>query len=161
MQKIETTLEDAKAEYEEGKKEAEDEIADGEAKIADAEEELAEIEDPKWYVYDRSNLPEHDGYGENADRMRAIGKVFPVIFFLVAALISLTSMTRMVEEQRTQIGTMKALGYSKMGNRPNISAMHFLRQQGEVSSVYSLGRRYFHSLSYMLMELCISIFLRY
>lgn len=109
----ETTLEDAKAEYEEGKKEAEDEIADGEAKIADAEEELAEIEDPKWYVYDRSNLPEHDGYGENADRMRAIGKVFPVIFFLVAALISLTSMTRMVEEQRTQIGTMKALGYSK------------------------------------------------
>ena len=72
-----------------------------------------QIEDPKWYVYDRSNLPEHDGYGENADRMRAIGKVFPVIFFLVAALISLTSMTRMVEEQRTQIGTMKALGYSK------------------------------------------------
>lgn len=109
----ETTLEDAKAEYEEGKKEAEDEIADGEAKIADAEEELAEIEDPKWYVYDRSNLPEHDGYGENADRMRAIGKVFPVIFFLVAALISLTSMTRMVEEQRTQIGTLKALGYGK------------------------------------------------
>lgn len=109
----ETTLEDAKVEYEEGKKEAEDEIADGEAKIVNAEEELAEIEDPKWYVYDRSNLPEHDGYGENADRMRAIGKVFPVIFFLVAALISLTSMTRMVEEQRTQIGTMKALGYSK------------------------------------------------
>ena len=109
----ETTLEDAKVEYEEGKKEAEDEIADGEAKIVDTEEELAEIEDPKWYVYDRSNLPEHDGYGENADRMRAIGKVFPVIFFLVAALISLTSMTRMVEEQRTQIGTMKALGYSK------------------------------------------------
>lgn len=109
----ETTLEDAKVEYEEGKKEAEEEITDGEAKIADAEEELAEIEDSKWYVYDRSNLPEHDGYGENADRMRAIGKVFPVIFFLVAALISLTSMTRMVEEQRTQIGTMKALGYSK------------------------------------------------
>lgn len=109
----ETTLEDAKVEYEEGKKEAEEEITDGEAKIADAEEELAEIEDPKWYVYDRSNLPEHDGYGENADRMRAIGKVFPVIFFLVAALISLTSMTRMVEEQRTQIGTMKAIGYSK------------------------------------------------
>ena len=53
------------------------------------------------------------GYGENADRMKAIGQVFPVLFFLVAALISLTSMTRMVEEQRTQIGTMKALGYGK------------------------------------------------
>lgn len=106
-------LEDAKADYEEGKKEAEEEIADGEQKIADAEAELEDLDLPKWYVYDRSTLPELNGYGENADRMRAIGQVFPVIFFLVAALISLTSMTRMVEEQRIEIGTMKALGYSK------------------------------------------------
>lgn len=109
----ETKLEDAKREYEEGKQEAEQKIADGEQEIAEAEEELEDIEEAKWYVYDRSTLPEHDGYGENADRMRAIGRVFPVIFFLVAALISLTSMTRMVEEQRIQIGTMKALGYSR------------------------------------------------
>ena len=109
----EVKLEDAKREYEEGKQGAEQEIADGEKEIADAEAELEDIEEAKWYVYDRSTLPEHDGYGENADRMRAIGRVFPVIFFLVAALISLTSMTRMVEEQRIQIGTMKALGYSK------------------------------------------------
>ena len=65
----------------------------------------------KWYVYDRNNLTEYSGYGDNADRMRAIGKVFPLIFFLVAALISLTTMTRMVEEERTQIGILKALGY--------------------------------------------------
>ena len=58
-------------------------------------------------------LTEYQGYGDNADRMRSIGKVFPVLFFLVAALISLTTMTRMVEEQRVQIGTMKALGYGK------------------------------------------------
>lgn len=109
----ETKLEDAKREYEEGKQEAEQKIADGEQEIAEAEAELEDIEEAKWYVYDRSTLPEHDGYGENADRMRAIGRVFPVIFFLVAALISLTSMTRMVEEQRIQIGTMKALGYSR------------------------------------------------
>lgn len=109
----ETKLEDAKREYEEGKREAEQKIADGEQGIAEAEAELEDIEEAKWYVYDRSTLPEHDGYGENADRMRAIGRVFPVIFFLVAALISLTSMTRMVEEQRIQIGTMKALGYSR------------------------------------------------
>lgn len=109
----ETKLEDAKREYEEGRLEAEQKIADGEQEIADAEAELTDIEEAKWYVYDRSTLPEHDGYGENADRMRAIGRVFPVIFFLVAALISLTSMTRMVEEQRIQIGTMKALGYSR------------------------------------------------
>lgn len=109
----ETKLADARIEYEEGKLEAEQEILDAEAKIADARQEIQDIDDAKWYVYDRSTLPEHDGYGENADRMRAIGRVFPVIFFLVAALISLTSMTRMVEEQRIQIGTMKALGYSK------------------------------------------------
>ena len=80
---------------------------------SDAQEEIDKIEDPDWYLYDRGNLPEYDGYGENADRMRALGRVFPVLFFLVAALISLTSMTRMVEEQRIEIGTMKALGYDK------------------------------------------------
>ena len=56
---------------------------------------------------------EYSGFGENAERLGAIGKVFPVLFFLVAALISLTSMTRMVEEQRISIGTMKALGYGR------------------------------------------------
>ena len=116
----ETEIEDGWEEYYEGEKEAEAEIADGEQQIADAQqelddarEELQELEEPQWYVYDRSNLPDYSGYGENADRMRAIGEVFPAIFFLVAALISLTTMTRMVEEQRTQIGTFKALGYER------------------------------------------------
>ncbi len=109
----EVKLADARKEYEEGKKEAEEEIADGEQKILDAEEEIAKIETPKWYVYDRSTLVEYTGMGDNAERLGAIGRVFPVIFFLVAALISLTSMTRMVEEQRISIGTMKALGYDK------------------------------------------------
>ena len=68
---------------------------------------------PEWMVTDREELPEYTDYGDNADRLRNIGQVFPVIFFLVAALISLTTMTRMVEEQRTQIGTLKALGYKK------------------------------------------------
>ena len=68
---------------------------------------------PEWIIYDRSSLSEYTGFGDNADRMKNIGEVFPVLFFLVAALISLTTMTRMVEEERTQIGTMKALGYSK------------------------------------------------
>ncbi len=109
----EAKLADAKQEYEEGKAEAEAEIADGEEKIADAEADIADIGLPKWYVYDRSTLIEYSGFGENAERLGAIGRVFPVLFFLVAALISLTSMTRMVEEQRTSIGTMKALGYGK------------------------------------------------
>lgn len=109
----EQKLVDAKKEYEEGKTEAEEEIADAEAEIAEAEAEITDIEKPKWYVYDRSTLIEYSGFGENAERLGAIGRVFPVLFFLVAALISLTSMTRMVEEQRTSIGTMKALGYGK------------------------------------------------
>lgn len=109
----EAKLVDAKKEYEEGKAEAEAEIADGEKKIAEAEADIEDIELPKWYVYDRSTLIEYSGFGENAQRLGAIGRVFPVLFFLVAALISLTSMTRMVEEQRKSIGTMKALGYSK------------------------------------------------
>ena len=117
------------SEYEQGAAQAAQEIADGEAQIADGERQLEEaqndiaeaqaeidkIENPQWYVQDRSSaLTEYDGYGDNADRMRAIGQVFPAVFFLVAALISLTAMTRMVEEQRIQIGTLKALGYSKL-----------------------------------------------
>ena len=107
---------EAQAEIEEGEQQIEDakaELEDGRQKLSDAEQELADLEKPEWYVYDRSNLPDYTSYGDNADRMRAIGEVFPVIFFLVAALISLTTMTRMVEEQRTLIGTFKALGYER------------------------------------------------
>ena len=120
-------LKDGWEEYEEGKKEAEQEIADGEKKIrdaqkdirdaeqeiSDAQDELGKLKIPKWYVNDRNVLPEFTGYGENAERIGNLAKVVPLLFFLVAALISLTTMTRMVEEQRTQIGTLKALGYNK------------------------------------------------
>ena len=124
----EQELADGRSEYEQAAKEAEEQIMDGQAKItdgekqltdakqqiADAKAEIKKIENPKWYVQTREDaLTEYQGYGDNADRMRSIGKVFPVLFFLVAALISLTTMTRMVEEQRVQIGTMKALGYGK------------------------------------------------
>lgn len=109
----EQELNSAQKQFEESKKEAEEKILEGERKIQDAEEEIRKIEHAKWYIQNREALPDYKGYGENADRMKAIGKVFPVLFFLVAALISLTTMTRMVEEQRIQIGTLKALGYSK------------------------------------------------
>ena len=113
IKKAEKDLEEGKKEYEDGKRDAEKEIADGEKKIQDAQDEIDDISMPEWMVTDRNDLPEYSDYGDNADRMRSIGQVFPVIFFLVAALVSLTTMTRMVEEQRTQIGTMKALGYGK------------------------------------------------
>ncbi len=107
------TLQDGWDEYEDAVTEAESKIADGELKLQDARSEIAGIERPDWYVTDRDDYSDYTGYGDNADRMRAIGEVFPVLFFLVAALISLTTMTRMVEEERTQIGTLKALGYSR------------------------------------------------
>ena len=113
LKKGEKDLADGKKEYEDAKKDAEDEIAENQQKLNDAKKELEDLEMPEWMVTDREDLPEYTDYGDNADRLRNIGQVFPVIFFLVAALISLTTMTRMVEEQRTQIGTLKALGYKK------------------------------------------------
>lgn len=99
--------------YEENKKEAEQKLSDAWAEIEDGQKELDEIELPIWQVTNREGLPGYTDYGSNAERMGAIGKVFPAIFFLVAALVALTAITRMVEEQRTLIGTYKALGYSK------------------------------------------------
>ena len=113
LKKGEKDLADGKKEYEDAQKDAEDEIAENQQKLDDAKKELEDLEMPEWMVTDREELPEYTDYGDNADRLRNIGQVFPVIFFLVAALISLTTMTRMVEEQRTQIGTLKALGYKK------------------------------------------------
>lgn len=106
-------LEDGWKEYEEGKAEADEKIADGQKELDDAKAEVADIAYPQWYVSDRSTLSGYAEFGDNADRIRAIGEIFPVLFFLVAALISLTTMTRMVEEERIQIGTLKALGYGK------------------------------------------------
>jgi len=108
-------LSDGEAEYTDAVAENEPKIADAKQKIEDAKEELEKLEVPEWYVLSRQFLQAYVEYGQNADRIGAIGTVFPVIFFLVAALVCLTTMTRMVEEQRTQIGTLKALGYSKAG----------------------------------------------
>ena len=118
----EEELADGEREYADAKAEADVEIADAREQIADAEEELADMELPEWYVLDRDYIASYVDYGQNAERIGAIGRVFPVLFFLVAALVCLTTMTRMVEEERTQIGTLKALGYS----RGNIAAKYIL-----------------------------------
>lgn len=102
-----------KEELEHAKQEMKHQIQDGEDEINEAEDEISKIGLPVWYVFDRSSIPEYSGYGDNAERIAALAVVFPGMFFLVAALISLTTMTRMIEEQRVQIGTLKALGYSK------------------------------------------------
>ena len=123
-------LSDGKKEYQDGKKEADDKIAEAQQKIEDAQKEVDDIETPEWIISDRNDLPEYSDFGDNAERLKNIGKVFPMIFFLVAALISLTTMTRMVEEQRTQIGTMKALGYGKASIASKYLSYAFLATVG-------------------------------
>ena len=123
-------LSDGKKEYQDGKKEADEKIAEAQQKIEDAQKEVDDIETPEWIITDRNDLPEYSDFGDNAERLKNIGKVFPMIFFLVAALISLTTMTRMVEEQRTQIGTMKALGYGKASIASKYLSYAFLATAG-------------------------------
>lgn len=79
--------------------------------VTDCIEDYASTQSGTWYIQDRSGNPGYSDYSENTDRIAAVGDVFPLIFFIVAALVCLTTMTRMVEEQRIEMGTMKALGY--------------------------------------------------
>lgn len=102
------------AEYEDGKAEADEKIADAQEKITDARRKVADIDSCEWYIFSRSYNPGYTGFGQDADRMANLASVLPIIFFLVAALVCLTTMTRMVEEQRVQIGALKALGYSRL-----------------------------------------------
>ncbi|MDE6185793.1 MAG: FtsX-like permease family protein, partial [Lachnospiraceae bacterium] len=106
-----TELADAKVEYEDAKGEFEQEVSDAQQKIDDARIELADIEEPDEYVLTRNTNIGYACYESDASIVEAIADIFPVFFFLVAALICMTTMNRMVEEQRTQIGVLKALGY--------------------------------------------------
>ncbi len=105
-------LADARIEYADAEKEFEEEVADAQQKIDDARDELAKIEEPDDYVLTRDTNIGYACYESDSSIVAAIANVFPVFFFLVAALICMTTMNRMVEEQRTQIGVLKALGYS-------------------------------------------------
>lgn len=113
-------LDEAKEKYEQGLIDYEDGLEEYNTKIADAEKELADarekIEDAgnaQWYVFTRDDNQGYSEYKSNAERIDRIAAIFPLFFLLVAGLVCLTTMSRMVEEQRTQIGTLKALGYSR------------------------------------------------
>ena len=115
----ETTLAEGKIQYDEAKKEfdikkaeGEKALQDGREKIIRAENEIERLAKPSWYVLDRMKLYSYADYAATADRMDAVASLFPVFFFAVAALVCLTTMTRMVDEQRASIGVYKALGYS-------------------------------------------------
>lgn len=104
---LETEEADAKAKLDD----ALIELTDGEAEYADGAKELADAPEPEWFFFPRSDGVAFDSYYQDTQRLQKIGYVFPMVFFLVAVLVSLTTMTRMVEEHRTQIGIYKALGY--------------------------------------------------
>lgn len=114
LEKAKQELSSGEKELEENKKEFDAKVQDAEAKLVDARDKIAQIEHPKWYILDRNDNAGYVGFIQDTESVANIGKVFPIVFFIVATLISLTSMTRMVEEQRTQIGTLKALGYYKV-----------------------------------------------
>ncbi len=104
--------EDGKREYEEGLQEYEEKIAEAEKELSEAEEEVADIEEPDVYLLGRDTNVGYVCFESDSNIVDGIANVFPVFFFLVAALVCITTMNRMVEEQRTQIGVLKALGYS-------------------------------------------------
>ena len=110
----EKELQENEKKLEDSKKEMQEKIADAEEELEKAEIELEDIEKPEWYILDREQNTGYASYVQDTDRVANLATVFPVIFFVVAALISLTSMSRMVEEERVQIGTFKALGYTKL-----------------------------------------------
>lgn len=105
-------LDDARQEYESEKAKAEDEFAKAEAEIKDAQKELDNLSKPRWYVFTRDDNPGYSSFAQNADRLDAVAGVFPMFFLLVAVLVCVTTMTRLIDEKRTEIGTLKALGYS-------------------------------------------------
>lgn len=104
----------SKAEFEDKKQEAQDKLDEAQAKIDDAKNEISKIEKCKWYIQDRLDNSGYNNIFDAIKTMSNISKLFPVIFYFVAVLISLTSMTRMIEEERIEIGTLKALGYTNV-----------------------------------------------
>lgn len=106
-------LKSAREEYEKAKSEADKKLAEGLEQLESAEKALDSIKDTeaKWYVFDRDANPGYSSFGQNADRLDAVASVFPLFFLLVAVLVCVTTMTRLIEEKRTEIATLKALGY--------------------------------------------------
>ncbi|RRD94826.1 FtsX-like permease family protein [Clostridiales bacterium COT073_COT-073] len=121
LTKARQKYEDGKDKFEEEEKEANDKIADGKAKIADAKKILKALKEPAYKIQTRDDLSQYYLYYDSAQRMEFLSNIFPVFFFLIAMLVCLSTMTRMAEEHRGQIGTLKALGY----NNWDISKKYF------------------------------------
>lgn len=141
-------IEQGEKDYEDSKKESDAKIADAKEKITAAESDINKIGKPKWYVLDRDTNPGFVDFGQAAERMDAIAQVFPVFFFLVAALVCLTTMTRMVDEQRNHIGVFKALGYSKISIASKYLLYAVTASLGGSISGFLIGFKLFPSVIY-------------
>ncbi len=113
LEQAQKDLVQAEKDYSEGKEKSDKELADAREEIKKGERELEKLSAPKVYLFDRDDNVGYSGFENDADKVDAISQIFPVFFIFVAALVCLTTMTRMVEEQRTSVGTLKALGYGK------------------------------------------------
>lgn len=113
LEAAETELADGLLQYQENQREFDEQMQDADDQIADAQSKIDEIEKPETYVLDRNTNVGYVCLKNDSGVVKGIANVFPVFFFLVAALICMTTMNRMVEEQRTQIGVLKALGFSE------------------------------------------------
>lgn len=134
-------LDAAWEEYRTQKAEGQQKLDDARAEVEDAEAELAKVSRPEWYVLDRDMNVGVASFQQDVERVDRVAVVFPVFFFLVAALVCLTTMTRMVEEQRVQIGTMKALGYSKAAI--SMKYLYYAALAGVLGSIAGLTVGYF------------------
>lgn len=120
LKDAEKEIADAKVELADGIKELEEERVDGQQELDDAKadldkakQDIEDLQDGEWTILSREEHYSSKTYSETISQMEAIGNVFPVFFFLVASLVCLTTMTRMIDEQRGQIGIYRALGYSE------------------------------------------------
>lgn len=113
LEAAETELADGLLQYQEKQSEFDEQMQDADDQIADAQSKIDEIEKPETYVLDRNTNVGYVCLKNDSGVVKGIANVFPVFFFLVAALICMTTMNRMVEEQRTQISVLKALGFSE------------------------------------------------
>lgn len=175
LKEAKNKLDKAESQYNEGlakfnaeKSKAEKKILDGEKKIKKGEEDIKNIKAPEYYVLSRDDNLGYSEYQDNADRLNSLSQIFPLFFFAIAALVSLTTVTRMIEEQRIQIGTLKALGY----NNFDISLKYLV--YATTASLFGsfigllLGYQFFprliynaYSVMYNLPDLQISYYLKY
>ena len=117
LDKAQKVLEDKQKEFDDKKADAEEEIADGEEDLKEAKENLNDLSTPAYTSYTRRTIPGNDGYVHtiaSSEGITKVGNIFPIVLYLVAALVTETTMTRFVNEERTNAGVLKALGYSNL-----------------------------------------------